>query len=149
MIRIKFGGSGDTTSEKLETAQDLIIRSRTLKCKLSIDSNFVMNLINEVQESRKNKRIIVEEFHPNYSESFDVLSSEDYSDTIEVDDADIEEIDDADNIEIKTPIAPKKRKSACKTSSSSYWLNSRSSRFFVGMVLVILITLMGLCAIII
>jgi len=144
MIRIKFGGSGDIDNSKLETAQDLIIRSRTMKCKLSIDSNFVMNLINEVQESRKIK---VEEFDPNYSESLDFGFSDEDIDDEDIDDGDIEEVDD--EIEVRKPIAPKKRKSACEISSSKYWLDSKTTRFFAGLALVILITIIGLCTIII
>jgi len=148
MIRIKFGGSGDIQNKKLEAAQDIIIRSRTVKSKLSIDSNFVMNLINEVQKHRKNK-IVVEEFDPNHSESMASFNFSDSNDdiniedieTTQIDDGDIEEIDD--EIEVRKPIAPKKRRSTLEISASKYWLDSTTSRVLMGLTLLILIILTG------
>jgi hypothetical protein len=120
MIEIRYGGSGEIKSKKLEDAQEIIIRARTSNERIVIDSNFVMCLINEILENRKKHE--VEEF---------ILEEEAKLDP---------------TIELRKVIPPKEKKkpkTEVVASSNDYWLANAKNRkilatfliFFIGSML--------------
>ena len=61
MLRLKYGGSGDIKTPVLERAQKTIIQCRTASVTLTIDSNMIMSMINEILAKRaKANEFIIE-----------------------------------------------------------------------------------------
>jgi hypothetical protein len=132
MMKIKFGGSGDVSTKKLENAIELIIRARTVRTSITVDSNFVVCLIREVLKARTKPYLHVSEFS---------LDDDSFGDEIVEDDDE----DDSESVELRHPI-PLKRKSQSqihkvKVSSKKYWLDSWGSRLIAGILLLALIAI--------
>ena len=121
-MKIKFGGSGDISTKKLEGAIEQIIQARTARTGLTIDSNLVICLIQEVLENRD----------PMYVSEFIVDAPSDE----EEEEGEEEEEEEA---ELRRPVVPKKRKGLTNFSSESYWLESKGARVAAGILLLILI----------
>jgi hypothetical protein len=135
MMKIKFGGSGDVTTKKLENAIELIIRARTGHTPITVDSNFVICLIREVIKVRTKPYLHVSEFS---------LDDDSLGDEI-VGSLDDEDEDDSEAVELRRPI-PLKRKSQSqihkvRVSSKKYWLDSWGSRLIAGILLLALIAI--------
>ena len=119
-MKIKFGGSGETSTKTLEGAIEQIIQARTARTSLTIDSNLIICIIQEVLENRE----------PMYVSEF-ILDAPS--------DDELEEEEEEEEVELRRPVAPEKRKGLTSFSSTSYWLESRGARIAVGVLLFILI----------
>lgn len=167
MIQIRFGGDIDPTDENLERVTDLIIRARAAKVTASIDSNFIIQLIQEVINSRRITEedivdlneldfylsasdieipLVVEEFSPYYegdSEETVIIKDEDEptSDSDSNNEPDSEEEPEP---EVKQrPIAPKSNKSSRIKLELKRKRSLMDSKGFRGFVSVVLLGIIG------
>jgi hypothetical protein len=141
-ISLKYGGSGGTKTKFLESVQETIIRGRSAHTTVTIDSNLIMELINEVLKHRAEK-FEVEEF----TLSSSILTSS----CMYRNDSEPEEITEADlddtELEVREiPVIekiPKTKKGRFKTkvTSKDYWLAGSNARSVIIGVLGVLITI--------
>ena len=108
-MRIKFGGSGDTSIKNLESYIDKIIRARAANVPISIDSNLVICLIREILEGRE------------------VLHVSEFCLT------EVEAVEKIEEKKVKLRVPKKKR----ELPSKQYWLDSWEKRVVAGTVCII------------
>lgn len=144
-VKVIFGGSGKISTQKLEKVEDIIIRARTAHNTLTVDSNFLMALINETLKHRKQNitnssfKLTSAIFDPG-SDVEDVTSSEE----IVVEELILDEYaPEEPQLTIKVPKRRKKISARGKTKSHAkqYWLASPNARVAVTLGLLALIVI--------
>lgn len=120
-MKIKFGGSGDISTKNLERAIESIIQARVAHASLTIDSNFIICLIREVLKNRE----------PAHVSEFTLESKSELRE---------DQGSESETVALRKA-APKKRKRRVKTSSKTYWLDSKGARAAAAVLLLIFITI--------
>ena len=146
-VKVIFGGSGKISTQKLEKVEAIIIRARTAHNTLTVDSNFLMSLINETLKHRKQNitnssfKLTSAIFDP--SSELDVDDNSSDSKVIEVDELILDEYA-PEEPEIKIKVPKRKKISArgkVKSHAKQYWLASPDARIAVTIGLLALISI--------
>jgi len=127
LLKIKYGGSGDVKTQTLERAQKTILQCRTSGMPVSIDSNMIMSMINELLAKREK----ASEFALDSGTSLDLEDSK---------------FDENLPIVLKTKPVKKAPKSRVKARSRDYWLDDgkRRRNASIGLVLIIVLVVVSL-----